>query len=180
MPHAITILADGFEEIEAVTVIDLLRRAGVEVTVLGLETLEVRGAHDLWIRVDMEFCDFRGDFDAVVLPGGMPGTTHLAASGELLDLIKTAHASGKLCAAICAAPTVLAKAGILGGKKATCYPGCEDRMADAKIVKKDVVVVDGNIITGRAAGTAVPFALELIKALAGEDTAKKTGAAIFY
>ena len=179
MPHAITVLADGFEEIEAVTYIDLLRRAGVNVTILGLNSIEVRGAHGLWVRADMLFGDFDGEFDALVLPGGGPGTQNLAASGELLGLIQSASAMGKLCAAICAAPTVLAQAGVLDNKKATCYPGCESRMPGALVID-DAVVVDGDVITSRAVGTAIPFALELVEALAGEDAARDVCEAILY
>jgi len=179
MPHAITVLADGFEEVEAVTYIDLLRRAGVAVTILGLDGIEVRGAHNLWMRADMLFNDFIGDFDAVVLPGGGPGTGKLAASGKLVEFVKKAHANGKLCAAICAAPTVLALAGVLDKRKAACYPGCENRLTGALVVE-DAVVVDGNVITSRAVGTAIPFALELVEALAGEEAARSICDAILY
>jgi 4-methyl-5(b-hydroxyethyl)-thiazole monophosphate biosynthesis len=179
MPHAITVLADGFEEIEAVTYIDLLRRAGVDVTILGLNGIEVRGAHGLWVRADMPFSEFSGEFDAVVLPGGGPGTNNLAADEALLNLIRLANANDKLCAAICAAPTVLALAGALDNKKATCYPGCENRMSGALPVE-DAVVVDGNVITSRAVGTAIPFALELVEALAGEEAARDVCDAILY
>jgi 4-methyl-5(b-hydroxyethyl)-thiazole monophosphate biosynthesis len=179
MSHAVVVFADGFEEIEAVTVVDLLRRAGVRVTILGLDGVEVRGAHDMWVRADMMFSDFGESFDALVLPGGGPGTARLAASKELLELVRQSHEQGKLCAAICAAPPVFAKAGILKGKRAVCYPGCEDKMADAAVAE-DAVAIDGNIITGRAAGTAIPFALELISALAGEDAEESVRSAILY
>jgi 4-methyl-5(b-hydroxyethyl)-thiazole monophosphate biosynthesis len=179
MPHVITVLADGFEEVEAVTIIDLLRRAGVEVTVLGLDSAEVRGAHDLRVMADKLFKEFKGEFDAIVLPGGMPGTNNLAASEELLALIRSARKQNKLCAAICAAPIVLAKAGILDKIKATCYPGFESRLTGAQAVE-DAVVADGNIITSRAAGTAIPFSLKLIDVLAGEETAKKISSGILY
>jgi len=179
MPHAVVVLADGFEEVEAVTVIDLLRRAEVRVTVLGLDGVEVRGAHDMWVRADMMFRGFSEPFDALVLPGGGPGTKRLAASNELLELVRRSNEHGLLCAAICAAPTVLAKAGIMSGKKAVCYPGCEDKMDDAKVIE-DAVAVDGNIITSRAAGTAIPFALELIYALMGEEVEENVRSSILY
>ncbi|MDR2693525.1 MAG: DJ-1/PfpI family protein [Chitinispirillales bacterium] len=179
MPHAVVVLADGFEEVEAVAVIDLLRRAGVRVTMLGLDGFEVRGAHDVWVRADRLFGDFGEPFDALVLPGGGPGTARLAASEPLLKLVRSANGEGKLCAAICAAPTVFAKAGILDNKKAACYPGCEDKMAVAVLVE-DAVAVDGNIITSRAAGTAIPFALEIISALMGEEVEESVRDAILY
>jgi 4-methyl-5(b-hydroxyethyl)-thiazole monophosphate biosynthesis len=178
MLHAITVLFDGFEEIEAVTIIDLLRRAEIKVTTLGLNSLEARGGRDIRVKADMLFDDFNGPFDAIVLPGG-PGTGNLAASEKLLCLIRSAHASGKICAAICAAPTVLAKAGILEGKTATCYPGCEAQMQGAEVVEDDVVT-DDNIITSRAVGTAIPFALEIIEEMMGEEIAKKIGTATLY
>jgi len=179
MPHAVVVLADGFEEVEAVTVIDLLRRAEINVTILGLDGLEVRGAHDIWVRADQMFRGYSGSFDALVLPGGGPGTKRLAASVELLELVRRSYDQGLLCAAICAAPTVLAKAGILKGKKAVCYPGCEDKMSDATVLE-DAVTVDGNIITSRAAGTAIPFALEIIYALAGEEIEESVSSSILY
>ncbi len=179
MPHAVIVLADGFEEIEAVTVIDLLRRAEVNVTILGLDGVEVRGAHDMWVRADQMFRGFSEPFDALVLPGGGQGTRRLAASIELLEFVRRAYEQGLLCAAICAAPTVFAKAGVLGDKRAVCYPGCEEQMADA-IISEDAVVMDENIITSRSAGTAIPFALEIISALMGEEAEERVRSAIIY
>lgn len=179
MSHIITILAPGFEETEAVTFIDLLRRAQVKVTVLGLEAREVRGAHDITIIADDIFPTFKGTFDGIVLPGGMPGTRNLAASAALLDLIRTTHRRNGLCAAICAAPLVLAKAGILKGVTATCFPGMEKELAGA-IVADRSVVHDGNIITSKGVGTAIPFSLELITYLAGKETAEKIAMSIVY
>jgi len=179
MPHAITILADGFEEIEAVAVIDLLRRAGIDVTIIGLDGLEVRGARDIRVKADIALRDFGGTFDALVLPGGMPGTNNLAASEEVLEMVRMANSRGKICAAICAAPMVLARAGVLDMKKATCYPGCESMLAGAQL-SEDAVVTDGNIVTSRAVGTAVPFALKLIELMVGEEASRKIGAAILY
>ncbi|MCL2220137.1 MAG: DJ-1/PfpI family protein [Chitinispirillia bacterium] len=178
MPQAVTILADGFEEIEAITVIDLLRRAGIGVTVLGLDSLMVRGAHDIRVAADGLLREFSGTFDALVLPGG-PGTKNLAASEEVLNMVREAHGRGKICAAICAAPAVLAKAGILEKKKATCYPGCEAALSGV-LLATDAVVADENIITSRGVGTAIPFALELIDYMVGADVMRKIGAAILY
>ena len=179
MSRAIIILADGFEEIEAVTCIDLLRRAEIETVILGLDAIDVRGSRGIWIKADMAFDGFNEPFDAIILPGGMPGADNLASSEKLLAAIRKAYELGRICAAICAAPLVFAKAGILNGKKATCYPGCESRVTGASIVN-DEVVTDGNIITSRAVGTAIPFALEIIKTLAGKTTAEKIKAGILY
>ena len=178
MPEVVVVLVDGFEEIEAVTCIDILRRADIDVYLLGLDKVEVYGSHDIMVRADILFDRFLGDFDAVVLPGG-PGTSKLADSQELIKFIKKADKKKKICAAICAAPTVFAKAGILTGKKATCYPGLEERLTGAEFVT-DPVVVDGNIITSRAAGTAIPFALKLVEVLVGKEAAKKISSAILY
>jgi protein deglycase len=179
MPHAITVLAPGFEETEAITSIDLLRRANVTVTVLGLDSQEITGSHGIDIKADMFFKDFSGSFDALVLPGGQPGTKNLASSGPLLDLVRATHKRGALCAAICAAPTVLGTAGILAGCKATCYPGCEKELGGA-IVSQEDVVRDRNVITSRGVGTAIPFALELISYLVSQGVADKIRSSIIY
>jgi 4-methyl-5(b-hydroxyethyl)-thiazole monophosphate biosynthesis len=179
MASVITVLAPGFEETEAVTTIDLLRRAGVTVSVLGLDAREVIGAHDITITADRPFGDFSGPFDGIVLPGGQPGTKNLANSAPLLDLIRRTHKQGGLCAAICAAPTVLGKAGILAGYKATCYPGCEKELGGAEFTELEVVR-DRNVITSRGVGTAIPFALELISYLISPDAADKVRKSIIY
>jgi protein deglycase len=179
MPHIITILAPGFEETEAVTVIDLLRRARVKVRVLGLEQREVKGSHDIAILADDIFSAFKGAFDGIVLPGGMPGARNLAASSRLLDLIRETNDRKALCAAICAAPTVFAKAGILNGVSATCFPGMEKELTGAVFINQ-TVVRDNNIMTSRGVGTAIPFALELISYLAGKETAERIAETIVY
>jgi 4-methyl-5(b-hydroxyethyl)-thiazole monophosphate biosynthesis len=176
--HAIIILADGFEEIEAVTPIDLLRRAGIHMTILGLHSLEVRGSHDIVVRAAMLFDDFAAPFDALVLPGG-PGHKLLLGSEKLLEMIRATCARNLLCAAICAAPVVLAKAGILKGKKATCFPGEEGNLSGAIFIEKETVV-DGNIITSRGAGTSVDFSLEIIAYLAGREKADWVAGKIIY
>jgi protein deglycase len=179
MPHIITILAPGFEETETVTFIDLLRRAGVTVTVLGLDSREVTGAHNITVITDKLFVDFFGPFDGIVLPGGQPGTKNLANSAPLLELIRQTHKRSGLCAAICAAPIVLAKAGILADFKATCYPGCEKDLGSATFVDQEVVR-DRNVITSRGAGTAIPFALELISYLVNPETSANIRKSIIY
>lgn len=172
------VLTDGFEEIEAVTPVDLLRRAGITVMTYGLAAIEVCGSHHICIKADSLFPAKPPLADAVILPGG-PGHRNLLNSPSLLEYLKKSFAAGSLCAAICAAPVVLGKAGILAGKKATCFPGCEDKLAGGIFVDKPVVV-DGNVITSRGAGTAVPFALEIIACLAGRSAADKVTSAIIY
>jgi len=170
------ILADGFEEIEAVTVIDILRRAELEVIICGLKAGMATGAHDLKIAVDMKLDDLKTNLDGIVLPGGMPGATHLAASKKVKDIIVKMHSEGKIVAAICASPAVvLAPTGILSGRKATVYPGMEDGFGKDTIFSKDSVVVDGNIITSRAPGTALIFALAIVKKLKGAKEAEEIG-----
>jgi len=179
MAKIITILAGGFEEIEAITTIDLLRRAGNEVTVLGLSSTTVNGSHNITVKTDGILKDFKGQFDGIVLPGGQPGTTNLGNSNEVLELVRSAYAKGLLCAAICAAPSVLGKAGILKGKKATCYPGTQDKLAGATY-QEIPVVRDGNIITSRGVGTAIAFALEIISYFNGTEAAARIAISIVY
>ena len=172
MKKAIVFLADGFEEIEALTTVDLLRRAGIVVeTASIMEELFVTGAHDVAVKADVmaENAGYE-DADIVILPGGGEGTQNLGNSSIVKDKC-IEFAAHKMCAAICAAPTVLASIGILEGKKATCYPGMEAYMHGASCTG-EMVVVDGNIITGRAPGAAAGFALELIKQLLGVKAAE--------
>ncbi len=168
-------LAEGVEEIEAVVVIDVLRRAGVTVTTAALGGNRVitasRGvvlvADTCWEEVDVEA------FDALALPGGGPGTERLKADTRILEAVRAFHTQGKTVAAICAAPTVLAAAGILDDRAATCYPGCEKGLAGARYTAKDPVVQDGNILTSQGPGTSFAFALALVERLAGQATAAK-------
>lgn len=162
---ALLILADGHEEIEAITPIDILRRAGIDVTVAGLNKKDITGAHGITTVTDIVLEDFKGTFDALILPGGMPGTTNLMASEQVLSLVKkTAQSPTTLCAAICAAPRVLSKAGILKNKKFTCYPGVEDHIPEGKHTPEKVVI-DENIITSRGVGTAIDFSLAIVEFL---------------
>ena len=174
----ITILAEGFEETEAVTPIDLLRRAGIEVLVLGLNAATVHGSHNIPIVADGLLDEFHGDPAGIVLPGG-PGHKNLLGSKVVLSLVRTIFGRGLLCAAICAAPSVFGKAGILKGKRATCFPDVESELAGATIVREPVVI-DGTVITSRGAGTAVPFALAIIEYLKGADAADGIASTIIY
>ena len=175
---ALVILAEGFEEIEAVTPIDLLRRAGISVTVAGLSSITVKGARGIPICADSILDSCKEDaFDALILPGGQPGTTNLASSSTVLEMVRKSAHDGRLIAAICAAPSVLGKAGILQGKKATCYPGIEDALIGAEL-QDSLVVVDGNLITSRGAGTAIAFSLQIIRYLTDFEHAAKVASGI--
>ncbi len=169
--HALIVLVDGFEEIEAVTPIDVLRRAGVTVTVAGLEKKEVASARGLKILADTLLAESRDIPDLVILPGG-PGAEALGRSLPLRDYLKKIDAAGTMLAAICAAPaTVLGAGGFLEGKRATCFPGYEDRLGRTAVFSSDRVVVDGRVITSRGPGTALEFSLELVRQLVDGSTA---------
>jgi len=174
MVKALVFLATGFEEIETVTVVDVLRRAGVDVTVAGLAPNVVEGAHGVKIVPDKSIDDLKvEDFDAIIVPGGNPGYKNLRKEPRVIAMIKKAFDSNKLVAAICAAPAVLSDAGVLEGKACTIYPGMEEELeAGGGKPKQDIVVVDGNIITSRGPATALPFALKLAEKLAGKQVAE--------
>ena len=174
-------LAEGFEEVEALTPADLLRRAGAEVTLVSIgNEKKVAGSHGIIITADRLFVDTDfADADLLILPGGMPGTLNLKACDPLLELLKEHNARGRKLAAICAAPTVLGHAGLLDGKHATCYPGCEDGLTGA-ICETTPVVTDGTITTSRGVGTAIPFALSLIAQLYGQEKADEIAKSIVY
>lgn len=169
--RVVVFIADGSEEVEAVTPIDFLRRAGIEVIVAGVSTLEVTGGHAVRITADVLAEDVPGDVDAVVVPGGMPGAANIAANEAATTLIRRAFADGKLIAAICAAPAVvLEPAGVLSGKRFTCFPGFEERVSSGTF-STDRVVRDGTVITSRGAGTACEFSVEVIRYLLGDGAA---------
>jgi 4-methyl-5(b-hydroxyethyl)-thiazole monophosphate biosynthesis len=165
-------LADGFEEIEALTVVDVLRRAGIEVkTVSVTGSVNVRGVHDITVIADLLFqeADYAG-CEMIVLPGGMPGTTNLAGHEGLIRQIGSFAQNGKWIAAICAAPSILGKMSLLKGRRATSFPGYENDMVGAEYTEERVVL-DGKFITSRGAGTAMEFALKLVALLKDEQTA---------
>ena len=158
-------LAPGFEEIEAVTNIDVLRRAGLDVLTAGIGGIEIEGDHGIKVAADTEISELSSDnLSAVVLPGGMPGAANLRDSGRLLKIIRDVNEKGGLCAAVCAAPIVLDAAGILEGKNATSYPGFGDEMPSCNY-REERVVIDGNIITARGPGVAMEFALTIVEYL---------------
>ncbi|MBR1444909.1 MAG: DJ-1/PfpI family protein [Firmicutes bacterium] len=177
MKKAVIFLADGFEEIEALTVVDVLRRGNIDVkTVSIMSSLHVTGAHDIKVIADMLFDDeYIETADMVILPGGGVGTENLRNSEEVIGTVQNFYSNGKYVAAICAAPSVLGLMGILDGLTAVCYPGFELKLVGATI-GKDNVVIDNNIITSKGPGTASEFALTLLSLLADvsvADTVKK-------
>ncbi len=165
---ACVLLAEGFEEIEAVTVADVLRRAEVDTRLVGVAGRRVCGAHGIVLEADTVLADAPGPFDAVVLPGGMPGAAHLRDDPAVRQLVRAQVERGALAAAICAAPMALAAAGVLDGRRATCYPGFEDRLAGATVADAPVVE-DGPVVTSRGPGTALAFALALVARLRGSE-----------
>ncbi|MBI1978359.1 MAG: DJ-1/PfpI family protein [Candidatus Omnitrophica bacterium] len=166
----LVILADGFEEIEAVTPIDVLRRAGVEVILAGLSGKVVTGAHGIKFQTDVTLDEYKDLPDAMVLPGGMPGAQNLGKSPKVAELVKKMNSQNKIVGAICAAPALaVAPTGILNGRKATCYPGFEKDFPSQVTFSTDRVVVDGNVITSRGPGSAFEFALELVEKLVGKE-----------
>jgi 4-methyl-5(b-hydroxyethyl)-thiazole monophosphate biosynthesis len=169
MSRVLMPLAEGFEEIEAVTVVDLLRRAGIEVHTAALARREVTGSHGITVVADIGLDDaVAADYDMIVLPGGMPGADHLKKDARVVVLLQQFASSGRYTAAICAAPGVLAHAGLLEGRAATSYPGfLKPDSAPGIRLREDAVVIDGKVVTSRGPGTAVPFALSLIELLAG-------------
>lgn len=176
-------LADGFEDIEGLTVVDLMRRAEIDIKTVSIkESKEIKTSHGITMLTDMMFheTDFL-DADMLVLPGGMPGTKYLAAHEPLTELLTRFHDNGGKIAAICAAPSVFSGLGLLKGKKATAYP-CflEVIEKDGALTSEESVVVDGNITTSRGLGTAIDFALSLIAQLEGDEKAKEIAESIVY
>lgn len=170
------LLAQGFEETEAVAPLDVLRRAGIDVQTVSLDSLAVTGAHGITITADITMDQLQPEnCQGVVLPGGMPGTLNLQNDCRVTELLKHCYEQGKLLAAICAAPMVLGELGFLAGRSATCFPGYEEHLQGA-VLSDDPVVTDGNMITARGAGTALAFGAALTDYLvpnSGEGMASK-------
>ena len=173
------LLAEGFEEIEALTQTDVLRRAGIEVKNVGVTGEYVTGSHGITVKADALIEEAKNCVpEGIILPGGIPGTPNIAANKDAVELIKKVAENKGLVAAICAAPSVLGELGLLEGKKAICYPGFEDKLTGA-IVTCEKVVIDGNFITSRGAGTAMDMALAIAEYITGENQNKLSKAMIY-
>lgn len=174
-------MADGCEEIEGLTVVDVVRRAKMEIVTISITgKKEVTGSHNVTFLADALASEVNYDeLDGIVLPGGMPGTLNLGADETVNKIIKEFAAAGKLVCAICAAPSVLGVAGILEGKKATCHPGFEEKLVGAT-VSEDEVVVDGNIITSRGMGTALAFALAIVRYYKDDTAVEEISKGLVY
>jgi 4-methyl-5(b-hydroxyethyl)-thiazole monophosphate biosynthesis len=167
MKNVLVLFADGSEELEAITIVNILRRAGVSVTLAGLDAGALRGSRGVMLMPDSTLdAVLHEDFDMIVLPGGQPGTNHLKADARVLKLAQRMAQQDKYVAAICAAPSVLAAAGLLDGKQATSFPGALTAFPKVK-QQHAAIVEDGKIITSRGPGTAMDFALTLVERLAG-------------
>ena len=173
MAKVAVILANGFEEIEALTVIDVLRRANISCDMVGFEE-QVTGSHDIQVTADRVFDGDLSDYDLLVLPGGMPGSANLRDNQALISEIQAFNQEGKKISAICAAPIALHQAGVLKDKHFTCYDGVQEQIADG-IYQKETVVVDGNLTTSRGPSTALAFAYELVDQLGGDAESLRVG-----
>jgi len=173
LARAVIILAKGFEELEAVAVVDVLRRAQIEVVIAGLNNDYVESARGVKVIPDESIDNIKAEnFDMVILPGGIPGTDNLNADSRVRDLLIDFASEGRLTGAICAAPSVLANAGLLEGKKVTSYPTYKDKLGKV-IYQEDKVVVDGNVLTSRGPATAICFGLAIVEKLSGREKAEE-------
>ncbi len=178
MSEIVIFLADGFEEVEAVTPADYLRRAGIDVVLAGVGTSKPTGARGISINTNIRISDFKGIPEGVVLPGGLPGAQNLADSEDVYRICREVMDSGGMVASICAAPAlVLGSFKMLDGRRYTCYPGFEENDSSG-LFSDNRVVVDGNLITSRGAGTAAEFSLAIIRYLLDDETAERIAASV--
>ncbi len=173
------LLANGFETLEGLTVVDILRRGEVECNTFALEGNEVTTSHNIKLKADKNIMDGEIEsYDFLVLPGGMPGSTNLRDNKRVIELVKEFNKNNKWLCAICAGPIVLGKAGLTEGKNITCYPGFEEELGNCNY-KNELVVVDGNIITGRGPAASIPFAFEILSKISEEKADKVKKAMLF-
>jgi len=173
MSKVAVMLAEGFEEGEALTIVDILRRANIECHTVSTAGEKVSGCHDIVVKADSIISDDVKEYDMVVLPGGLPGATNLRDDDRVIKLLKEMNQAGKFVCAMCAAPIVLGKAGVLEGKNFTAYVGYDEKIETTGSFKEDSVVVDGNLVTSRGPATAYAFAYKLVDVLGGDSLAVK-------
>ncbi len=172
-------LAEGFEEIEAVAIVDVLRRGGVEVVLAGLRPGPATGSHGIALATDTTLDDVSaGEFDMIVLPGGMPGSTNLMEDPRVISAVRELHAKGRTTAALCAAPLVLARAGVISKVPVTSHPSVRAKLGDADVRAEPRVIRSGTIVTSQGPGTAIEFALELVRELSGAGKAAELAGAM--
>ncbi len=170
--RALMFLADGFEEVEALAPLDILRRAGIDIKTVGIGKKEIVGAHGITVTADLAEAELEGTYDLAFLPGGMPGTLNLDASPTVEKVTLATSAAGGYVCAICAAPRVLGRLGLLDGRRFTCYPGTEE-LVENGIFTPERVVTDGKVITARGMGCAVELGLALVRIFCGEAKAEE-------
>ena len=173
MSKVAVMLAEGFEEGEALTIVDIIRRANIECHTISTAEEKVCGGHDIVVKADTLISDDVKEYDMIVLPGGLPGATNLRDDERVIKLLKEMNQAGKFVCAMCAAPIVLGKAGILEGKNFTAYVGYDEKIETTGTFKEDSVVVDGNLVTSRGPATSYAFAYKLVDVLGGDSLAVK-------
>lgn len=179
MAKALVLMAEGFEEIELTTIADVLRRGGVTVTIAGLKDGIITGSRGIKMQADAPLDGIREIYDMIILPGGSPGYINLGNDMRVIEMVKRYNSGGKIVAAICAAPSILSKAGIIAGRKATIFRGMESQLKSAKYVDEPVVE-DGNILTSQGPGTAMEFALVLLQRLTDGKKAEEVKAKLLF
>lgn len=179
MKKVAVLFHDGFEELEALSVVDIMRRANIECTMVGMNKLEVASSHQIIIKMDCLYSDSIKEYDAVVIPGGMPGAKNLQEDSRVIELVKEFDQANKIIGAICAGPIVLEKAQVITGKTVTCFPGFENELISANY-QEALVQKDDNIITAKGPAAALSFAYTLLEALGGNSEPIKEGMQYLY
>ncbi|MDT3693219.1 MAG: DJ-1/PfpI family protein [Mucispirillum sp.] len=181
MKKAVVFLADGFEEMEALAPVDILRRGGVEVTMAGVTGMQITGAHNIKVMADKDVKEIKADdYDAFICPGGMPGASNLRDNSIVTDIIKEAYGKEKIVSAICAAPMVLDKAGVLADKNFTMYPGMQNYAPSGSYKSDEFVVKDGKVITGAGPAAVFEYAFKLLTELQGEETTSQVAEGMLF